>query len=164
MSHNTKATGKVISALGNLLKVEFFGNIIQGEVGYVQLENESLKCEVIEIDGKVAKVQVFEDTKGVKRGTPVQFIQQQLEIELGPGLLAQIFDGLQNPLEELSYIAGLFLPRGVQIDPLDRVKRWEYKPVAKVGVLLERGGSDRNGSRISLYPCDYAPVFPVWHL
>jgi V/A-type H+-transporting ATPase subunit A len=139
MSHNIKATGKVVSALGNLLKVAFVGDILQGEVGYVQLENESLKCEVIEIDGKIAKVQVFEDTKGVKYNTPVLFTKQQLEIELGPGLLAQIFDGLQTPLEELADVSGLFLPRGVQIESLDRVKRWDYKPVAKIGDYLERG-------------------------
>lgn len=139
MSHNIKATGKVVSALGNLLKVAFDGDILQGEVGFVQLENESLKCEVIEVDGKIAKVQVFEDTRGVKFGTPVHFTKQQLEIELGPGLLAQIFDGLQTPLEELADISGLFLPRGIQIEALDRVKRWDFKPVAKIGDLLTRG-------------------------
>jgi V/A-type H+-transporting ATPase subunit A len=139
MSHNIKATGKVVSALGNLLKVAFDGDILQGEVGFIQLENESLKCEVIEIDGKIAKVQVFEDTRGVKFGTSVHFTKHQLEIELGPGLLAQIFDGLQTPLEELADISGLFLPRGVQIEALDRVKRWDFKPVAKIGDLLSRG-------------------------
>ncbi len=139
MSHNIKATGKVESALGNLLKVRFEGDIIQGEVGFVQLEHESLKCEVIEIDGKIAKVQVFEDTRGVKYGQPVQFTKQQVEIELGPGLLAQIFDGLQTPLEELADISGLFLPRGVQIDALDRVKRWDFKHDAKIGDTLTRG-------------------------
>ena len=139
MSHNIKATGKVESALGNLLKVRFEGDIIQGEVGFVQLEHESLKCEVIEIDGKIAKVQVFEDTRGVKYGQPVQFTKQQVEIELGPGLLAQIFDGLQTPLEELADISGLFLPRGVQIEALDRVKRWDFKQDAKIGDTLTRG-------------------------
>lgn len=139
MSHNIKATGKVVSALGNLLKVAFEGNILQGEVGFIQLENESLKCEVIEIDGKIAKVQVFEDTRGVKLGTSVHFTKEQLEIELGPGLLAQIFDGLQTPLEELADISGLFLPRGIQIESLDRVKRWDFKPVVKVGDELTRG-------------------------
>lgn len=139
MSHNIKAVGKVVSALGNLLKVAFDGNILQGEIGFIQLENESLKCEVIEIDNKIAKVQVFEDTRGVKLGTQVLFTKEQLEIELGPGLLAQIFDGLQTPLEELADISGLFLPRGVQIESLDRVKRWDFKPVAKLGDTLKRG-------------------------
>lgn len=139
MSHNIKATGEVVSALGNLLKIAFDGDILQGEVGFIQLENESLKCEVIEIDSKIAKVQVFEDTRGIKLGNKVLFTKQQLEIELGPGLLSQIFDGLQTPLEELADISGLFLPRGIQIESLDRVKRWDFKPVAKIGDILERG-------------------------
>ena len=139
MSHNIKATGKVVYALGNLLKVAFDGDILQGDIGFIQLENESLKCEVIEIEGKTAKVQVFEDIRGVRFGTPVLFTREQLEIELGPGLLAQIFDGLQTPLEELADISGLFLPRGVQIEALDRVKRWDFKPDAKIGDVLKRG-------------------------
>lgn len=139
MSHNIKASGKVVAALGNLLQIEFTGNITQGEIGYVQLETEALKAEVIEIEGKIAKVQVFEDTRGVKLGLPVTFTSELLAVELGPGLLASIFDGLQNPLEALADISGLYLPRGIQVDALDRVKRWEFSPACKVGDVLHRG-------------------------
>ena len=72
-----------------------------------------LKAEVIEIVGNEAKIQVFEDTRGIKLYTPVSFTGELLEAELGPGLLTSIFDGLQNPLVKVADVAGYFLPRGV---------------------------------------------------
>ena len=97
-TRNVKAKGKVVKAFGNLLQVEFEGNIRQGEVAMVHLEWRQLKGEVIEIAGNEAKIQVFEDTKGVKFDTPVYFTGELLEAELGPGLLTSIFDGLAKPL------------------------------------------------------------------
>lgn len=133
------ATGKVLKAYGNLLQVSFDGTIRQGEVAYVVVDGCRLKAEVIEIAGNTAKIQVFEDTKGVKLNTPIEFTSFLLEAELGPGLLASIVDGLQNPLEEVAKQAGYFLPRGVYLPPLDRKKLWEYEPAAKVGDTLQRG-------------------------
>jgi V/A-type H+-transporting ATPase subunit A len=134
--------GKVLKAFGNLLQVEFEGNIRQGEVAMVNLEGGvSLKGEVIEIVGNQAKIQVFEDTRGTEYHTPVEFTNQLLEAELGPGLLTSIFDGLQNPLEEVAKEAGLFLPRGIYLAPLDRSQKWDYEPVARVGDVLVRGGT-----------------------
>jgi V/A-type H+/Na+-transporting ATPase subunit A len=138
-SHPNTALGKVINAYGNLLQVEFDGHIRQGEVAMVQINGTQLKAEVIEIAGNIAKIQVYEDTKGVKFNTPVSFSGDLLEAELGPGLLKSILDGLENPLEEVSKISGLFLPRGVYIPPIDRKKHWLYEPVAKVGQTVERG-------------------------
>ena len=112
-----KATGTVKKAFGNLLQVQFEGHIRQGEVSMVHLDGVQLKAEVIEINGDVAKIQVFEDTKGVKLNTKVEFADGLLEAELGPGLLTSILDGLQNPLEEVAVASGLFLPRGVYIAP-----------------------------------------------
>ena len=126
-------------AFGNLLQVRFEGNIRQGEVAMVQLETGELKAEVIEIIGNEAKIQVFEDTKNIKLNTPVRFTGELLEAELGPGLLSRIFDGLQNPLEEVAEFAGFFLPRGVYMAPLDRNKHWEFTPIAKIGDILQRG-------------------------
>lgn len=134
-----KQTGKVVNAFGNLLHVKFEGNIRQGEVAMVLVDELQLKAEVIEIAGNEAKIQVFEDTKGIKYGTPVVFTGDLLEAELGPGLLQSIFDGLQNPLEEVANVAGLFLPRGIYVKPLDRESRWNYEPVAKIGQQLKRG-------------------------
>src|ERR1700722_17739902 len=136
------ATGKVIKAFGNLLQVAFEGHIQQGEVAYVRLGDETLlKSEVIEIVGDVAKIQVFEDTKGVRLNTPVEFSGHLLEAELGPGLLTSIVDGLQNPLEKVADATGLFLSRGVYLAPLDRSRHWDYHPTAAVGDTLRRGDS-----------------------
>lgn len=134
-----RAKGTVIKAFGNLLHVAFDGNIRQGEVAMVHLDGTHLKSEVIEINGNEAKIQVFEDTKGVKNGTPVHFNGQLLEAELGPGLLSSIVDGLQNPLEEVAKASGFFLPRGVYLPPLDRKRKWDYETKAKVGQILKRG-------------------------
>lgn len=134
------ATGKVLRAFGNLLQVEFEGSIRQGEICMVRLEGDSsLKAEVIEIVGNVAKIQVFEDTRGVRLGTKVEFLSHLLEAELGPGLLSSIVDGLQNPLEKVADATGLFLSRGVYIEPLDREKHWDYNPIAKVDDIVQRG-------------------------
>lgn len=135
------ATGKVMKAFGNLLHVKFEGDVRQGEVGMVHLEGCSLKAEVIEINGQEVKLQVFEDTRGIKQGTPVTFEQNLLEAELGPGLLTSILDGLQNPLEAISCASGYFLPRGMYLPPIDRIKYWVYEPKAKVGDRLQRGDS-----------------------
>ena len=133
------AQGKVLKAFGNLIEVRFEGHVRQGETALVDLGATKLKSEVIEIAGDIAKLQVFEDTRGVKLDTPVQFLGDLLEAELGPGLLSLVVDGLQNPLEKVADLSGFFLPRGVYIPAIDRQKKWKYQPIAKVGDLLERG-------------------------
>lgn len=131
--------GKVVKAFGNLLQVKFERNLRQGEVAFVDVGGVQLKAEVIEIVGSVAKIQVYEDTHGIQLGTEVSFTGDLLEAELGPGILSTIYDGLQNPLEKVADEAGLFLPRGVYLKPLDREKRWEFDPIAKVGDRVARG-------------------------
>lgn len=135
------ATGELIEAFGNLIQVKFQGAIRQGEVTKIWLGETSLKGEVIEIVGDMAKVQVYEDTRGVKLGTPVTFEGNLLEAELGPGLLTSVVDGLQNPLEKVASHSGLFLKRGVYIAPLDREKKWDYKPKVQVGAVVSAGDS-----------------------
>ncbi len=135
----TLATGKIVKAFGNLLHVAFEGNICQGEIAMIDLEGISLKAEVIEIIGTEAKLQVFEDTRGVKLGTYVEFSNFLLDAELGPGLLTSIFDGLQNPLEHVANASGLFLTRGTYLPALDYKKHWDYHPTCQVGDVLRRG-------------------------
>ena len=90
--------------------------------------------------GNEAKIQVFEDTRGVKLGTPVHFTGHLLEAELGPGLLTSIVDGLQNPLEKVADAAGLFLSRGVYMPPLDRTKALGLSSrQLKVGDVVQAG-------------------------
>lgn len=135
------AHGEVTKAFGNLVQVKFDGPIRQGEIAFLRLGETLLKGEVIEIAGDEAKIQVYEDTRGVKLGTPVEFEGFLLEAELGPGLLTSVVDGLQNPLEKVASAAGLFLSRGVYIPPLDREKKWDFKPTASEGDVLTRGDS-----------------------
>lgn len=134
-----RSQGKVTKAFGNLLQVEFQGDIRQGEVAMIHVNGLQLKGEVIEIAGKEAKIQVFEDTRDIKLHTLVTFTDNLLDAELGPGLLSSIVDGLQNPLNEVADAAGLFLPRGLYLPPLDRQKHWDYIPIAKIGQVLQRG-------------------------
>jgi V/A-type H+-transporting ATPase subunit A len=135
----THATGKVEKAFGNLVQVRFEGNIRQGEVASVNVDGSKLKAEVIEILGDIAKLQVYEDTRGMQLGSEVEFSGDLLEATLGPGLLSSIFDGLQNPLKEIADATGLFLPRGIYLPPLDLKRKWEFEPKARTGQVLRRG-------------------------
>lgn len=136
------AKGLVKKVFGNLLHVEYQGNIQQGEVVMIQLDKgHPLKAEVIEIIGNAAKIQVFEDTRGISFGMQVQFSSHLLEAELGPGLLTSIFDGLQNPLEKVADATGLFLNRGVYLPPLDKGRHWDFQPTINIGDVVRRGDS-----------------------
>jgi V/A-type H+-transporting ATPase subunit A len=135
----TDTKGKVVAVNGNMVSVEFDGNISMNEVGYVKVEGSDLKSEVIRIRGNTAQMQVYEMTKGIKAGDPVEFTGDLLSAELGPGLLGQVYDGLQNPLPLLAEKAGWFLERGVYVPPLDTEKKWEFTPTAKEGDVIHRG-------------------------
>lgn len=134
-------TGKITAINGNMISVEFTGNVRQNEVGYAVLGDMQLKSEVIRVHGSVADLQVFEDTRGLKVGDSVEFTNELLAVELGPGLLTSVFDGLENPLPELAEQAGYFLKRGFYLKGLDREKKWDYTPVAKVGDEVKRGST-----------------------
>lgn len=131
--------GIVTRAFGNLLFVKFEGSIRQGEVAFVHYEDLILKAEVLEIKDAEVKIQVFEDTKGIKWGTEVYFTSHLLEAELGPGLISTIFDGLQNPLEKVADASGLFLQRGVYLPSLDRTKHWDFHPTVSIDEKVKRG-------------------------
>lgn len=131
--------GTVTRAFGNLLHVAFDNDIRQGEVAYVVLKDRKLKAEVLEINGKEAKLQVFEDTRDISVNTSVEFTGRLLEAELGPGLLSSIYDGLQNPLEDIANVSGYFLPRGFIGNALSRTQTWEFLPAVKVGQIVQRG-------------------------
>ena len=131
--------GKVVSINGNLLAVEFDGDVSMNEICFVKVNGVSLKSEVIRIRGKIAQVQVYEMTDGIKCGDDVEFTGEMLSAQLGPGLLGQIYDGLQNPLPELAKQAGWFLERGIYAEALDHQRKWEFTPTAKVGSVLRAG-------------------------
>jgi len=132
--------GKITGVNGNLIRVAFVGAVAQNEVAYAKLPSGvKLKSEVIRIRGDYAELQVFEDTTGLKAGDDVEFTGELLSVELGPGLLGQVFDGLQNPLPRLAEECGFFLQRGKYLNALERDQKWAFTPVAKVGDKLTAG-------------------------
>jgi V/A-type H+-transporting ATPase subunit A len=130
--------GRVKGVNGNMVTVEFDSAIAKNEVGFIQVGDERLKGEVIRIRGNEAALQVFEMTGGVAVGDQVEFTSEMLSVELGPGLLQQIYDGLQNPLPELAAQCGFFLQRGVYLKPIPD-NEWQFTPVAKKGDVLSAG-------------------------
>ena len=135
----TENKGKVVSINGNLVSVEFDGNVSMNEICYVFVGDTALKSEVIRIKGNVAQVQVYEMTDGIQCGDTVEFTGDMLSADLGPGLLGQIYDGLQNPLPVLAEQAGWFLERGIYADGLNDEKQWEFTPTARVGDVVRAG-------------------------
>ena len=134
-----KHTGTITSINGNMIAVKFKDSIIQNEVGYVIKGKQRLKSEVIKIERDTAFLQVFEVTKGIKIGDRVEFSGNMLSVQLGPGLLTQIYDGLQNPLPELAQKFGFFLPTGVELGALSFKKKWKFSPIAKKGDRVVAG-------------------------
>ena len=114
----TETKGKVVGINGNMVSVEFDGNVTMNEVGYVNVEDKKLKGEIIRIRGNTAQMQIYEMTEGIKTGNTVEFTGDMLAVRLGPGLLGQVYDGLQNPLPLLAEKAGYFLERGVYVEPI----------------------------------------------
>ena len=135
----TENIGKVVSVNGNLVSVRFTGDVSMNEICYVKVDDVKLKSEVIRIRGDIAQIQVYEMTGGIKCGDDVEFTGEMLSAQLGPGLLGQVYDGLQNPLPVLAEQAGWFLERGIYADGLNAEKKWEFTPTAKVGDTLKAG-------------------------
>ena len=133
-----KTIGHVAGVNGNLVTVTFDGAISKNEVAYVHVGDTRLKGEVIRINGSKASMQVYEMTNGIQVGDEVEFTGELMSVELGPGLLTQIYDGLQNPLPSLAEKCGFFLQRGVYLDPIPD-RDWEFTPVKKVGDILRPG-------------------------
>ena len=134
MADTTEFKAVVSSAQESLITIKVQnGALMMNEVGYLVIGEMHLKAEVIRIRGKYADMQVYEDTAGVKVGDTVLMTRQMLSVELGPGLLGQVFDGLQNPLQALADRDGFFLKRGSEIPALDRHKKWEFVPKKLIG-------------------------------
>ena len=105
----------------------------------VRVGDEGLMGEVIELHGDQSVIQVYEETSGIKPGEPVIRTGQTLSVQLGPGLLTQIYDGIQRPLPKLEETMGVFITRGVDADGLDLKRKWEFNAVAKKGDEVSSG-------------------------
>lgn len=131
--------GSVTGVNGNLVTAEFGARVIQNEIAYVTVGESTLKGEVIRVRGDRGDIQIYEDTAGVRVGDTVEFTGDLLSVTLGPGLLRQVYDGLQNPLPELAEEAGFFLERGLYMYPLDKEAKWAFTPKVQAGDELEAG-------------------------
>ena len=123
-------TGKVIGIVSNLVTVQTDGPVAENELCYINLAGTNLLAEVIKVSGDKASVQVFESTRGLSGGASVEFLGRMLEVNLGPGLLGSVYDGLQN---DLTTMQDVFLRRGEYTDPLNHEKQWDFKPLAAAG-------------------------------
>ncbi|MDG1541528.1 MAG: V-type ATP synthase subunit A [Candidatus Thalassarchaeaceae archaeon] len=124
-----RISGPVVTAIGLNAKM----------YDVVRVGDEGLMGEVIELHGEKAVIQVYEDTSGVRPGEPVTNTGQTLSVQLGPGLLTQIYDGIQRPLPILLEKMGTFITRGVDADGLDQERKWTFEPTAKKGDKVEGG-------------------------
>lgn len=133
-----KVTGYVTGVNGNLVSARFSGSVRKNEVGFVKIGNDRLKGEVIRISGDAVSMQIYEMTNGIQVGDEVELTGELLSVELGPGLLTQVYDGLQNPLPKLAEQCGFFLERGVYLDPIPD-REWEFTPCVKPGDAVLAG-------------------------
>ncbi len=105
----------------------------------VRVSEQRLIGEIIEMHGDKASIQVYEETSGLGPGEPVESTGSPLSVELGPGLIGSIYDGIQRPLDKIMEISGSNLKRGVEVSSLDRDKKWEFTPCAKIGDKVTAG-------------------------
>ena len=131
------STGTIKKVAGPLVIAEGMRDANMFDV--VRVSSQRLIGEIIEIHGDEASIQVYEETSGLGPGEPVESMGVPMSVELGPGLITSIYDGLQRPLDDIMKISGNNLKRGVEVASLKREKKWEFVPVAKVGDEVEAG-------------------------
>ncbi|KAI1771859.1 V-type ATPase [Hypoxylon cercidicola] len=131
-------SGKIYSVSGPVVVAEEMIGVAMYEL--VRVGHDKLVGEVIRISGDQATIQVYEETAGITVGDPVERTGKPLSVELGPGLLHNIYDGIQRPLEKISQqSSSIYIPRGIAAPALDRTKKWEFTPTAKVGDNISGG-------------------------
>ncbi|EEI82208.1 V-type ATP synthase subunit A [Anaerococcus tetradius] len=129
--------GKITKVSGPLIEAEGLSDANIYDV--VEVSKDKLIGEIIEMRGDVASIQVYEETTGIGPGDEVISTGHPLSVELGPGMLERMYDGIQRPLEKLQDLAGEFLKRGVTSKALDRDKKWDFKATAKVSDKVKAG-------------------------
>jgi len=129
--------GRVVKISGPLVVAEGMKEADMYDV--VRVSEQGLIGEIIEMRGEMASIQVYEETSGLAPGAPVVSTGAQLSVELGPGLIETIYDGIQRPLEEIRKISGPNITRGISVPSLNREKKWEFVTVAKVGDKVQAG-------------------------
>ena len=122
--------GTVLGVIANMVTLTVDGPVAQNEICYISTGGDRLMAEVIKVVGQNVYVQVFESTRGLKVGAEAEFTGHMLEVTMGPGMLSKNYDGLQNDLDKME---GVFLKRGQYTYPLDKERKWIFKPLVKVG-------------------------------
>ena len=112
----------------------------------VRVSKQRLIGEIIEMHGDEASIQVYEETSGLGPGEPVESMEVPMSVELGPGLITSIYDGIQRPLDDIMKISGNNLKRGVEVPSLKRDLKWEFVPTVKSGDEVEDRRCDRYGA------------------
>lgn len=126
--------GTVSGIISNMVTLVVDGPVSQNEICYITTGGDRLMAEVIKVVGQHVYVQVFESTRGLKVGAEAEFTGHMLEATLGPGMLSKNYDGLQHDLDKMD---GIFLKRGDYTFPLEKDKKWHFKPLAEVGTVVE---------------------------
>ncbi len=174
------ASARVINVQDDLVTIEAlqqddgsFSRLVKNEVIFIcptrlnaEGEQERLEAEILRVHGRTADAQVYESTDGVGAGDPVEQSGLLLSVTLAPGLLGQVYDGLQNPLKNLADQHGVFLPRGVQLAAVDQEKKWPFSPVARPGDKVRAGdvlGTVPEGRYVHkiMVPFDWPGVYDV---
>ncbi|MCK5851162.1 MAG: V-type ATP synthase subunit A [Kiritimatiellae bacterium] len=135
----SQSKARIVGVNGNMITVQCKTAVAQNEVAFAVFGDTKLMCEVIRIRGELADLQIFEDTTGLKVGDTVEFSSDLLSVDLGPGLLSQIYDGLQNPLPRLAEECGFFLERGKYLNALPTETKWDFTPKAEEGDNVQAG-------------------------
>jgi V/A-type H+/Na+-transporting ATPase subunit A len=136
---NSSPEAHVVGVTGNIVSIESDAPIMKNAVAFVHVGTAQLKGEVLRVHDHRADLQIFEDTQGIRVGSPVTLTTELLSATLGPGLLGMIYDGLQNPLEALAKRDGFFLVRGESVAPLDTTRKWPFVPIRTVGARVHPG-------------------------
>ena len=131
------STGTIKKVAGPLVIAEGMRDANMFDV--VRVSNQRLIGEIIEIHGDEASIQVYEETSGLGPGEPVESMEVPMSVELGPGLITSIYDGIQRPLDDIMKISGNSLKRGVEVPSLKRDRKWEFVPVVQAGDKVESG-------------------------
>ena len=131
------STGVIKKVAGPLVIAEGMRDANRFDV--VRVSEQRLIGEIIEMHGDEASIQVYEETSGLGPGEPVESMDVPMSVELGPGLIASIYDGIQRPLDDIMKISGNNLKRGVEVPSLKRNLKWEFVPTVKVGDEVETG-------------------------
>lgn len=152
-AHAESVTARIVAVQDDLVKIEALRDadgvpaaLVKNEVVIIlpslpgaDGRQERLKAEVLRVRGNTADAQVYESTQGVAVGDPVEQTGQLLSVELGPGLLGQVYDGLQAPLPKVATEFGIFLPRGADVAPLDTRSKWSFSASVKIGDTVHAG-------------------------